>query len=85
MFTDQFVAELAAAVAKQVTAQMSETNVPKRLFTLPEAAVYLGRTIRAVEHLIARGAIQVTKLDGKRQIDKFVLDKLISDRTCYEL
>ena len=47
------------------------------MFTLAEAAHYLGRTTRAVEHLIDRGAIQVTKLDGKRQIDKAELDKLI--------
>lgn len=40
---------------------------------------------RSVEHMIARGVIQVTKLDGKIQIDRIALDKLIVDRTYYEV
>jgi hypothetical protein len=84
MFTEQFVSDLAGAVAKQVIAQMSEQTVPKRLFTVAEAGLYLGRTPKAMEHMITRGVIQVTKLDGKRQIDRTELDKLISDRTFYE-
>lgn len=85
MFTEQFITDLAGAVAKQVIAQMSGAVVPKRLFTVSDAAVYLGRTQKAVEHTIARGVIQVTKLDGKLQIDRTALDKLISDRTFYEV
>ena len=42
----------------------------QRLMTIAEAATYLGQTPKAIEHLIARGTIQVTKLDGKRQIDR---------------
>lgn len=84
MFTEQFISDLASEVAKQVICRMAETSVPKRLFNVAEAAVYLGRTRKAVEHLITRGAIQVTKLDGKRQIDRSVLDKLIADKTYYE-
>ena len=79
MFTEQFVSELASAVAKQVLAKMAEEGtVPKRLFTVQEAAVYIGRSQKAVDHLIARGAIQVTRLDGRRQIDRVALDKLIA-------
>ena len=53
--------------------------------SVPEGARYLGRTPKAVEHLIDRGVIPVTKLDGKRQIDRIALDKLIGDRTYYEV
>jgi len=37
VFTEQFIADLACAVAKQVIAQIAETSVPKRLFTIAEA------------------------------------------------
>jgi excisionase family DNA binding protein len=63
----------------------TEGAVTKRLFTVQDAAVYLGRSVRAVDHLIARGSIQVTKLDGKRQIDRTALDKLIEANTFYEV
>jgi excisionase family DNA binding protein len=86
MFSQEFVSDLANAVASQVLAKMStEGAVTKRLFTVQDAAVYLGRSVRAVDHLIARGSIQVTKLDGKRQIDRTALDKLIEANTFYEV
>jgi hypothetical protein len=86
MFTAQFVSELASAVATQVLAKMSEEGtVPKRLFTVPEAAIYIGRSVKAVDHLIARGVIEVTKLDGRRQIDRIALDKLIESNTFFEV
>lgn len=86
MFTQDFIDTLAVAVAEQVIARLdAQGGMPqKRLFTVPEAAEYLGRTPKAIEHLIARGTIQVTKLDGKRQIDKSTLDRLIADHTFYE-
>jgi len=86
MFTQEFINTLAEAVAQQVIAQLAaQGGVPQqRLFAIPEAAVYLGRTPKAIEHMIARGTLQVTKLDGKRQIDRSALDKIISDRTFYE-
>ncbi len=85
MFTEQFVSELASAVATQVLAKMSEEGtVPKRLFTVPEAAIYIGRSVKAVDHLIARGVIEVTRLDGRRQVDRTALDKLIDENTFFE-
>ena len=85
MFSTEFTSSLADAIAAKVIEQMSEQGVvPKRLLTLDEAAKYLGRTQKAVEHLIARGTLPVTRLDGKRQVDREELDKLISSRTFYE-
>jgi excisionase family DNA binding protein len=56
----------------------------KRLMAIPEAAEYLGRTQDAVRKLITRGVLPVTKLDGKRQVDRAALDKLISESTHFE-
>jgi excisionase family DNA binding protein len=51
---------------------------------IPEAAEYIGRSQDAVRKLITRGVIPVTKLDGKRQIDRVALDKLISENTHFD-
>jgi hypothetical protein len=51
----------------------------QRLMDVSRTATYLGRTPGAVEHLVKRGTIAVTKLDGKIQIDREVLDELIKD------
>jgi hypothetical protein len=40
MFNEQFISDLACAVAKQVIAQIAESSVPKRLFTIAEAGIY---------------------------------------------
>jgi excisionase family DNA binding protein len=61
----------------------SPAPVAKRLLTIAQAAEYLGRSPKAVEHLVARGVLPVTKLDGKRQIDRIALDKLISESTYF--
>ena len=53
----------------------------KRLMDVKEAAMYLGRTVVAVEQLVKRGTLPVTRLDGKIQFDREVLDKLIRDST----
>jgi excisionase family DNA binding protein len=82
IFDQVFIDSMAEAVAKKLPNRAAET---KRLFTLEEAAQYIGRTQKAVERLIERGVIPVTKLDGKRQVDRAVLDKLISDRTYFEV
>jgi hypothetical protein len=61
--TISFIKRLADALVSRVLSERVPTA--KRLFTLAEAAEYIGRSPKAVEHLIQRGAIPVTKLDGK--------------------
>lgn len=56
----------------------------KRLFTVPEAAEYLGRSENAIKILIHRGKLPVTRIDSKSQIDKRALDKLIDQCTYFE-
>jgi excisionase family DNA binding protein len=81
VFDEQFISKLADALASRIAAPIPAV---KRLFTLAEAAEYIGRSPKAIEHLIQRGTIPVTKIDGKRQVDKAALDKIISDHTYFE-
>ena len=83
MFEQKFIEQLADALADRLSRAATTSN--KRLFTLAEAAEYIGRSPKAVERLIQRGAIPVTKIDGKRQLDRAALDKIISDRTYFEV
>jgi excisionase family DNA binding protein len=84
MFEQQFIDQLADALASRLAAS-SPALMTKRLFTLEQAAEYLGRSAKAVERLIQRGAIPVTKIDGKRQVDRAALEKIIADRTYFEV
>jgi excisionase family DNA binding protein len=83
MFEQKFIEQLADALADRISRDTTTSN--KRLFTLAEAAEYIGRSPKAVERLIQRGAIPVTRIDGKRQVDRAALDKIISDRTYFEV
>jgi excisionase family DNA binding protein len=82
IFEQEFIDKLADALAGRIVAPSTQN---KRLFTMTEAAEYIGRSPKAVERLIQRGAIPVTKIDGKRQVDRAALDKIISDRTYFEV
>ena len=55
--------------------------IPKRLFTIKEAAEYLGICIRQFEYLEAAGKIRRTPLPDtrKRLYDVFDLDRLIEE------
>ena len=80
MFDQKFIDDFASAVAARIP--QSAPSI-KRLLTIPQAAEYLSRSPKAIEHLIARGVLPVTRLDGKRQIDRVALDKLISESTYF--
>lgn len=81
--SDHFIDQLADAIAARII--VPTTPAAPRLLGLAAAAEYIGRSRKAVEHLIARGIIPVTKLDGKIQVDRIALDKLIADRTYFEV
>ena len=83
MFEQQFIDRVADAVAERIS--RAPAGVTKRLFTIPQAAEYIGRSPKAVDCLIQRGAIPVTRIDGKRQVDRAALDRIISDRTYFEV
>lgn len=50
--------------AEKIGQGMSNPS-PKRLYTLPEAAHYLGRTLWSMRELIWKGSIPIVR-DGKR-------------------
>jgi len=52
-----------------------------RLMDISEAAKYLGRTVSGVQHMVKRGTLPVTRMDGKIQIDRQIVDQLIKVRT----
>ena len=80
---DEYIEELAVRVQRRLDRSVPPTS-PKRLFTVPEAALYLGRSENAFKLLIHRGKLPVTRIDRKSQIDKKALDKLIEECTYFE-
>lgn len=52
----------------------------KRLYSIDEAAEYLGRSTHALWNLIYRGKVPIVKIDRRTQLDVRDLDKLIEER-----
>lgn len=57
----------------------------KRLYTVEEAAEYLGRSVRAVRDMIYAGKLHAVKIDRRTQIDINDMDSLIeiSKEQCF--
>lgn len=53
--------------------------VKRRLLSVEEAAVYMGRTEEAMQHLIATGRIRTVRIDRRVFVDLKDRDKLIQD------
>ena len=82
---DRYLEELAARLHRKLEQHSPEIGRAKRLFTVAEAAEYLGRSENAVKLLIHRGKLPVTRIDSKSQIDRQALDKLIVECTYFEM
>jgi excisionase family DNA binding protein len=54
-------------------------GVRPRLLTVEQAAVYLGRSKKAVEHMIANGKIPRVRFDQRVFVDVRDLEQLIED------
>jgi integrase len=62
---------IAEKVAELVMAKLAvAAPTAQRLMSLPDTATYLGRSVGAIEQLVKRGVIPVTKIDGKLQVDR---------------
>lgn len=59
-------------------------NSLKRLLSVEEAAIYMGRTPEAFRQLIHRGKIPVIRLDRRVQVDRQDLDRLIENNKSEE-
>ncbi len=62
-------------VGKALSEQLQGLTVKKRLYTVAEAAEYLGRTEKAVRTLVRDGYLSVTSHDGAIRIDSKDLDE----------
>ena len=75
----EFINALVARIATDVSAQIAAAQgVRPRLLSVEQAAVYLGRTDKAVRHLIVSGAFPAVRTDGRVMLDVQDLDKWIS-------
>ena len=79
LLDDQELESIADRLADKLEARRQ--CIQPRLLDISQAAAYLGRTTSGVQHMVKRGTLPVTKLDGKVQIDRLELDRLIKDRT----
>jgi excisionase family DNA binding protein len=71
---------LADAIAERVVARLQSGKDPERLMTVPEAAKYLGRTPRAIRHLISTGALPSVREGRSVHLDRNELDRWIELR-----
>ena len=71
--TKAFAAELAGEIA----AHLAEARVQKRVYSLHDAAVYLGCSEDQVRHLAASGALRTVSYDRYKRFDVRDLDLFI--------
>jgi len=73
---DVLAEKLAARVRLDLT-QNGGARVKPRLFSVEEAAVYLGRSKEALEHMIGAGKLAVVRADRRVFLDVRDLDRWI--------
>lgn len=56
----------------------------KRLYTIPEAADYLGRSVWSIRRLIWGGVLPSVRVQGRVHLDVADMDKLIERSKCME-
>ncbi len=77
---DALLDDLANRVAAKLRDQLADhrgIKIMPRLLTVEEAAIYLGRTKEAVQHLIAAGKLPAVRSDRRRFLDVRDLDRWI--------
>ena len=70
---------LADAIAERILARLHQTEQP-RLLTVDEAAAYLGRTPKALRHMIASSAIPAVREGSRVHLDRADLDRWVEMR-----
>ena len=70
---------LADAIATRVLARLHSSEEP-RLLSVNDAAAYIGRTTRALRHMIADGTIPAVREKSRIHLDRGDLDHWIEMR-----
>ena len=81
-------ASLVDAIADAVLSRLRpilDVHVRPRLFSVDQAAVYLGRTAKAVRCLIDANAFPSVRTDGRIMLDVLDLDRWIDGGKCEAL
>ena len=76
---DGLLDALAERVATKIAERQESSPVHPRLLTVEQAAVYLGRTKEAVQHLIASSKIPTVRSDRRVFLDVRDLDAWIEE------
>jgi excisionase family DNA binding protein len=77
---DSLIEALATAIAEKLRAQVPDSGaipLEPRLLSVELAAVYLGRTKPAIQHMIADGTLHTVRADRRVFLDKNDLDQWI--------
>lgn len=75
---DEALERIADRLVEKMNLRVALTG---RTMDIAQTAAYLGRTVSAVQHMVKRGTLPTTKLDGKVTIDRLLLDRLIEAKT----
>jgi len=70
---------LADAIAARVAARLRRPDEP-RLMSVNEAATYIGRTPKALRHMIASGTVPVVREGSRLHLDRADLDQWVEMR-----
>jgi excisionase family DNA binding protein len=72
---------LLEVLAEKLAGKLSQepSRLYPRLLTVDQAAVYLGRTREAVQHLVGSGKVPTVRADRRVFLDRLDLDKWIDD------
>jgi excisionase family DNA binding protein len=68
-------------LAERLAALLSQNpgQLRPRLMTIEQAAIYLGRTEEAIQHLVSVGKVPTVRADRRVFLDRVDLDKWIDD------
>ena len=72
---------LLEVLAEKLASKLSQdpSRLYPRLLTIDQAAVYLGRTREAVQHLVGSGKVPTVRADRRVFLDRLDLDKWIDE------
>jgi len=76
---DALAERVAAKLRAELAGNGSTGTVKTRLLSVEQAAVYLGRTKEAVQHMIAAGKIPAVRSDRRVFLDSEDLDRWIQN------